>query len=89
MYPHGDEIQAIEPWYPPDMMQGVTDEQMDKIIATIDAGLPDGSRYSDVSSAKKRAAWKVVVDMVPGKSEQQAREIIRIWVSNGVLVSRK
>jgi hypothetical protein len=88
MYRHGDEVQAVEQWFPPDIMGGVSNEQMDEILDRINKGMADGSRYTDSGSAKKRAAWKVVVDVVPSLNEQRAREIIKRWVGNKVLVSR-
>jgi hypothetical protein len=33
---------------------------------------------------RKRAAWKVVHKYAPAKNEAQCREIIRVWVKNGV-----
>jgi hypothetical protein len=71
-YPHGDEVQAVEPWKPPEIMRGIDEAQMDEILARIDEGMDDGARYTDSSSAKTRAAWKVVVDVVPGVEEAQA-----------------
>jgi len=88
MYPHGDDVQAVEPWTPPDIMGGMSDEEMQQILDKIDKGFPDGSRYTNVSSAKTRAAWKVVVDVLPEKNEQQAREIIKTWISKKVLEHR-
>jgi hypothetical protein len=88
-YTHGDVIQVVEQWFPPDVMGGMSNAQMDEILAKIDKGLADGSRYTDSSSAKKRAAWKVVVDVVPGATEKQAREIIKTWIRNKVLVSKE
>jgi AAA domain len=87
MYKSGDEVQAVESWFPPDMWKDLSDEQIDRILAEIDKGLEDGSRYSDAPTAKTRAAWKVVVKHVPKKTEQQAREIIRKWVEVKVLLS--
>jgi hypothetical protein len=52
---------------------------------TIDAGLPDGRRYSDASAAKDRAAWEVVAKYAPDKNKTQASEIIRTWIKNGVI----
>ena len=37
-------------------------------------------------NAKQRAAWKVVLKHATTKSEHQAREIVRTWVQNGLLV---
>lgn len=77
MYKSGDEVQVVEPWFPPDMWQDVSNEQMDSIIADIDKGMEDGSRYSNAPRADIRAAWKVVVKHCPKKTEAQAREIIK------------
>jgi hypothetical protein len=89
MYPAGDEIQIVERWIPPDVMGAISDEQMDEILDKIEEGMPDEIRYTHVGSAKARAAWKVVVDVVPGVTEEQAREIINTWVKNGVLATNK
>jgi hypothetical protein len=52
-------------------------------------GLPDGNRYSNASKANERAAWKVVKRHAPDKTEGQAREIIKAWVKNGVLIAEE
>ena len=51
--------------------------------------MPDGNRYSDAPNATDRAAWKVVLEHAPDKTETQAREIIKTWVKNGVLVRER
>jgi hypothetical protein len=61
---------------------------LNRILTVIDAGLPDGNRFTDAPNVKDRAAWKVVVDHAPNKSAAQAREIIKTWVKNGVLERR-
>ena len=88
MYPHGDNVQAVEPWTPPDVMGGMSDAEMEDILNRIEKGFPDGSRYTNSPSAKTRAAWKVVVDVLPEKNEQQAREIIKTWISKKILEHR-
>ena len=59
---------------------------LNRILSVIDEGLPDGNRYSDGPNTGERAAWRVIVAHATGKTEPQAREIIRTWVKNGVLV---
>jgi hypothetical protein len=86
LYPHGDEVQAVEPWTPPDTWAGLSHHLLNQILTAIDAGMPDGNRYSDGSGVTDRAAWKVVLEHVPDKTEVQAREIIKTWIKNGVLV---
>ena len=86
LYPHGDEIQVLEPWTPPDMWEDVGNQAISNILDEIEAGISDGNRYSSAPTATDRAAWKVVRKHVPEKTERQARDIIKTWVKNGVLV---
>lgn len=86
LYPRGDEIQVLEPWSPPDMWEGLSMPLINAVLDEIEAGLPEGERYSDAKSATDRAAWKVVLKHSPEKTERQARDIIKTWVKNGVLV---
>jgi hypothetical protein len=88
MYPHGDEVQVVDRWIPPDAMDVINDFQTDEILNKIDKGLSDGRRYTHAASAKTRAAWKAVLDVVPELKEKQAREIINIWVRDKVLETR-
>jgi hypothetical protein len=52
----------------------------------IDAGLPNGQRYSDHGEATTRAAWNVVKEHCPDRTEKQCRTITQAWIENGVLV---
>ena len=61
---------------------------LNTMLDAIDAGLKDGARYSDASAATDRAAWKLVLDHAPSKTEAQARDMIKTWVRNGVLERR-
>jgi AAA domain len=85
VHPKGDEIQTVGRWFPPDLFAGFFIVTANRILDLVDAGLPDGQRYSDNNAAKKRAAWKVVTNELPDKTEAQARSIINTWVKNGVL----
>ena len=49
--------------------------------------LSEAAHYAARAHAgENRVAWKVVVKHAPDKSEGQAREMIRTWLKNGVLV---
>jgi AAA domain len=85
LYPNGDEVQAVEPWTPPETWTGLDTGLLNQVLTVIDAGLPDGTRYTNGPKAGERAAWKVVVEHAPDKSEVQAREVIKTWIKNGVL----
>jgi RecA-family ATPase len=89
MYKSGDEVQCVEPWAPPDVMFGMSNAQENEILNKIDAGMEDGRRFSHESTAKTRAAWKVVVDVVPQLNEQQAKEIIKTWMKETKQASAK
>jgi hypothetical protein len=86
LYPHGDEVQTVEPWTPPSTWAGLSHHLLNQILNDIDTDLPDGNRYTSTPSATDRAAWKIVLTHAPDKSEAQAREIVRTWVETGVLV---
>jgi hypothetical protein len=87
-YPHGDQVQTVEPWTPPDTFAGLSNLMINEILTIIDAGLPDGSLYSDAPNAKASAAWRVVASNCPGKSEAVCRQIIKLWVKSGLLVHK-
>jgi hypothetical protein len=86
LYPNGDEVQTVEPWSPPQTWDGLDIGTLNRILDAIEAGLADGSRYSNDNAAKTRAAWKAVKIHAPQKTEAQCKEIIRQWVKNGLLV---
>ena len=88
LYPEGDEVQTVVPWMPPDVWAGTTDLLLNQILTDIDAGMPDGNRYSDAPNVKDRAAWQVIVKHDPDKSEGAARQIIKTWTKSGVLTRR-
>ena len=88
-YPDGDDIQAIERWEPPAVWEGIEPETLNAILDEIETGLPSGRRYSNHGSAKDRAAWQVVQQRCPGKTEALCREIITQWVEAAVLIEDK
>jgi hypothetical protein len=85
MYPAGDNVQTVEPWTPPETWAGLSTVVLNAALTEIDAGTPNGQRYSNAPNAKERAAWCVVQKHCPTKAEPQCREIIKTWVKNGVL----
>jgi len=84
-YPAGDEVQTVVRWFPPDGWTGTTVESLNAVLSEIDAGLPNGQRYSAESAAKSRHAWHVVERHHPGKPENECRDIIQTWLQTGVL----
>jgi hypothetical protein len=88
IYPNGDEVQTVEPWAPPDTFAGTSSLQLNQALNDIDAGLPDGNRYTDAPNVIERAAWRVIEKHCPGKSEAACRQIIKLWVRSGLLIRR-
>jgi hypothetical protein len=84
-YPKGDEVQTVEIWTPPETWADLSIDALNAALTEIDAGMSNGQRYSDASAAKERAAWPVVQRHCPDRTEAQCREIIKTWVTNGVL----
>jgi hypothetical protein len=86
-YPHGDEVQTVEPWEPPSLWGDISPAKAREILLAIDKGLEDGRRYSNEAPAKDDiAAWCVVRAYVPGLNKKQGRAIIKGWLESGVLV---
>jgi hypothetical protein len=86
---NGDTVAALVPWEPPDMWDGIPTSVACKIIDEIDAGLPNGQRYSNANAAGRRAAFHVVIKRADGHiTEKQARKAIQTWIDNQVLVER-
>jgi hypothetical protein len=79
-------VQAIEPWNPPDKWAGLSNQLLNQILTDIDAGMPDGNRYSDGPNVADRAAWHVIIKHAPTKSEADAREITKAWIKSGLLI---
>jgi hypothetical protein len=82
-YPRGDEVQAVERWFPP--VQSLSTSLANQILDAIEGGF-DGRRYSPAPQAKERAAWLVVQEFCPTWNEKQCQTLIREWIANNVLV---
>jgi AAA domain len=87
IYPAGDNVQTVERWIPPDTWADTAIPVLNRVLDDIDQGLGNGSRYSSASNAGDRAAWQVVINHLPQKTEKQAREIVKTWIRNGTLFS--
>ncbi|MEK9281187.1 helicase RepA family protein [Bradyrhizobium sp. ISRA442] len=88
-YPNGDEVQTVVPWHPPKTWDGISSAQLNAALDEIEAGMPNGQRYSDAGPAKTRAAWPVVQRHCPDRTEPQCRQIVNTWVENGVLFNEE
>jgi AAA domain len=87
-YPNGDNVQTVERWIPPPLFQDVSRPTINDILNEIDAGLPDGNRYTDAPNATERAAWRIVVKHVKDKTTEEARRMIGSWRASGLLIAK-
>jgi hypothetical protein len=87
LYPHGDQVQTVELWWPPDIFADLSITMTNDILNEIEAGLEDGSRFTDAPNATKRGAWRVV-EKHSKKAEEACRHVIKRWLDIGLLVNR-
>ncbi|WP_334359205.1 MULTISPECIES: AAA family ATPase [unclassified Bradyrhizobium] len=88
LYPSGDQVQTVERWTPPNIFTDLNTLTINQILTEIDAGLPDGNRYTDAPNAVERAAWPVIAKHCEGKSEPMCRRIIKLWLDSGLLTKQ-
>ena len=88
-YPNGDNVHTVEPWFPPDIWEGLDVPMQNRILTEIDAGMDFGARYSSHHNATDRAAWKVIQKHVPDKDEAAAKNVIATWVKSGLLFNKE
>jgi len=89
LYPNGDNVQTVEPWSPPETFAGLSNLTLNAILTRIEIGLPGGNRFTDAPNATDRAAWRVIENHCPGKSEAACRQIIKAWVKSGLLFHKE
>jgi hypothetical protein len=87
LYPCGDEVQTVECWTPPNTWSGTSHVVLNRVLDDIDKGLENGQRYSSANAAGERAAWKLVQQHLPDKSEKQCRAIVATWMRSETLFS--
>jgi DNA polymerase I-like protein with 3'-5' exonuclease and polymerase domains len=84
-YVGGDDVQAIEPWTPPETFADVDAATTNAILDDIARGTQDGRRYSNHGNVKDRQAWQVVQIHCPTKQKTQCREMIKQWLQSKLL----
>jgi hypothetical protein len=57
-----------------------------KFLARLDAGLPDGQRYS-VDPTSDHAAWRLAQELLPWLDDRQAQKLIDELVKQGTIHS--
>lgn len=85
-YPHGDRVQTVQPWTPPDVWGALDVPTLNRILDDIDAGTADGGRYSPSPRLDvERAAWRAVAKHAPDMTPEACHKIIASWLRTGLL----
>lgn len=87
VYAAGDNVQVATAWSLPDAWEGVGELEA-VLLAAIDAGTPDGERYSIRSQDKARWAGDILMERA-GKSIEQAKVILAAWEKEGRIETRE
>jgi len=88
-YPNGDQVQTVEPWWPPNAWRDTSVPVLNAILSDIARGMENGQRYSNAPKADNRAAWLVVQKHYPDKPEGHCRTIIHAWLGTKLLYTKK
>ena len=88
----GDEVAVLVPWAPPGAFDGFTVHDLNRALDVIDAGLlgtdgrPSGQFFTASAAGANAERWAGrVLTRELECSEQQAKNIIRVWLKNDVL----
>lgn len=84
-YPNGDNVAAIAPWTPPNVLAGASARELNVCLDAIAQGpAPDVLFTAGKRGGSARWVGSVLMDRL-GISEQQARPIISAWLRSGLL----
>jgi hypothetical protein len=84
-YPHGDDVQTVEPWNAPNIWKIVTPSLVHHIFDLLEAGLADGRKYGIGNVGDDRQAWRLVQAEAPTLTDTQAKIVIRKWQDTGLI----
>jgi hypothetical protein len=84
LYPDGDSVQVVTPWTPPSAFEGLQKTKIAEIFAALRTGPGDGEFYASDPRATYWAGH--VIEASTGKTEKEAKRILRNWCGNQVLL---
>lgn len=86
-YPAGDSVQAVETWEPPSPWEGITMACAVEILDAIQRGPGLGEQYTTSRRGRSNARWAgSVITAMTDRSDAQAAQIVKQWVTEGVLI---
>jgi hypothetical protein len=81
-YPAGDHVHAAVPWEPPAAFEGLSLEVIEEIFDAIRAGPEENEFYTPTRQAND---WVGDLIVRHGKTPDDAAQIVKTWLDNGVL----
>ena len=87
-YPQGDSVQVAERWSPPAADEGMGQDDEASALAALDAGMPDGERYSMRPQDGARWAGALLRDYYM-RTPEQARALLTAWEKAGRIAVRE
>lgn len=87
LYPHGDQVAAIQPWRPPSPWAAHSPAELNRVLDRIAAGPAPGCLYAPSRRGRTLTRWcgDVLVRHL-GTSEAQAAMMVETWIKAGLLV---
>ena len=87
-YKEGDNVQVTMPWLPPAVFDDALGADLPAVFDAIRAGPDEQGALFSPHRQGKHWVGKVIMT-VANRNEKQASAIVKAWLENGVLVSRK
>ena len=84
IYANGDNVVVVEPWKPTSVWEAITPQEANDALNRIAEGIAGEPCTDSRRGGAERWAGRIIVEMFH-YSEEQAAEVIRVWIMNGVL----
>jgi AAA domain len=86
-YPNGDRVAVLEAWEPQTVWARFSFDELNKVLDSIASGMPGGGLYSPDRRSPDRWAGLVLIETL-GLTDDQAAQMIKTWIANGVLAKK-
>lgn len=82
-----DHVQTVERWEPESPWEGIPMSVVIRILDAIEAGPGNGEQFTTRANSADKSRWAgSLIVQIAGKTEGQARGIIRAWVESGTVL---
>lgn len=85
LYPHGDTVQTVERWFPPDTINGLSKNTLIEIFKQIRQGPEQDEFYlPDIRANEDWVGWPIC--LIANIAKGEAKTLVRDWLKNRVLL---